>query len=443
MPQIVVTPWRHHSELVKVRAQFYPPPHAQEDERRNAVNLVGAWKLRGNLPHTVESTALLTDAMLNDEGTSSSSYSIRATYATAFCRFVTGLMDSNQTKGRKQSMYELAKQVGLPASFVELRHQATHEEIPPLLVLRQAASRSLQWLWRYYWCSIDVRSDILEGEDDVAEEGLIPIKDKFRELLRPHVKAQVEQAKLGKFSYRSNELSNKTYADICDRCLSICKKKQEDFRVLAGVLLETKFLVPSNRSLGSGMEAAFAMWDDFLKYLTGRERDFLSAVLEEMAAMLVQPSRLDIKIDAYREAVYLWLIHLLESDTWKARRRRCFSSVRSVIATCIMSPNHWTRRVSTRLVESGSQELKDEFGELVELQTIEMGEIEGGSKSNEEEKAAAYSNNYARLLEKETTDEDRVGNEDRRLKRQKTQPSLQNGWSKWDGPWLPKPIGVV
>ena len=65
--------------------------------------------------------------------------------------FVTGLLDSHQDKLRKQSMYSIAKVIGLPATFVELRHQSTHEQLPSLAKLRSAASRALAWIWGYYW----------------------------------------------------------------------------------------------------------------------------------------------------------------------------------------------------------------------------------------------------------------------------------------------------
>lgn len=51
----------------------------------------------------------------------------------------------------KQSMYSIAKTIGLPATFVELRHQCTHEQLPSLLKLRSAAQKSLIWIWDYYW----------------------------------------------------------------------------------------------------------------------------------------------------------------------------------------------------------------------------------------------------------------------------------------------------
>jgi ribosomal biogenesis protein LAS1 len=66
-------------------------------------------------------------------------------------RFVTGLLDSHQDKLRKLSMYSIAKTIGLPATFVELRHQATHEQLPSLVKLRSAANKALDWIWVYYW----------------------------------------------------------------------------------------------------------------------------------------------------------------------------------------------------------------------------------------------------------------------------------------------------
>lgn len=66
-------------------------------------------------------------------------------------RFVTGLLDGHQDKQRKQSMYSLARTIGLPATFVELRHQSTHEQLPSLAKLRSAAKKALRWIWDYYW----------------------------------------------------------------------------------------------------------------------------------------------------------------------------------------------------------------------------------------------------------------------------------------------------
>ena len=84
---------------------------------------------------------------------------------------MTGLLDSHQDKQRKLSMYGVAKQIGLPASFVELRHQATHEPLPPLTQLRTAARKALTWIWDYYWKNLpdeDGNSVETQGSGEAA-----------------------------------------------------------------------------------------------------------------------------------------------------------------------------------------------------------------------------------------------------------------------------------
>ena len=57
----------------------------KEEERRHAVARVSVWMQRGNCPHLVESTAILTAAVLNDVR-GNSTYCVRAAYAAAFGR---------------------------------------------------------------------------------------------------------------------------------------------------------------------------------------------------------------------------------------------------------------------------------------------------------------------------------------------------------------------
>ncbi|UKZ57828.1 hypothetical protein TrVGV298_011689 [Trichoderma virens] len=143
------------------------------------------WMQRGNCPHMVESTALLMAAVLSDEAAATgnagaSTYAVRAAYAAAFSRFVTGLLDGHQDKLRKQSMYSIAKNIGLPATFVELRHQATHEQLPSLAKLRSAAKKALAWIWDYYWKHL--------GEAEKA-------KDPCKELVLSYLREDDEAAR--------------------------------------------------------------------------------------------------------------------------------------------------------------------------------------------------------------------------------------------------------
>jgi ribosomal biogenesis protein LAS1 len=57
-------------------------------------------------------------------------------------------------------MYSIAKTIGLPATYVELRHQATHEELPSLSKLRTATQKALRWIWDYYWIHLTIDSPV-------------------------------------------------------------------------------------------------------------------------------------------------------------------------------------------------------------------------------------------------------------------------------------------
>lgn len=65
-------------------------------------------------------------------------------------------------------MFSIAKNIGLPATFVELRHQCTHEELPSLAKLRGACERSLDWIWKQYWSSLEGK-DKSTGLDEEPE----------------------------------------------------------------------------------------------------------------------------------------------------------------------------------------------------------------------------------------------------------------------------------
>ncbi|KAM3535075.1 hypothetical protein MY4038_001651 [Beauveria bassiana] len=188
MVQYIFTPWRDRQELLLVRDQLYADTQddADPDARRARQNLavarISMWVHRGNCPHMVESTALLFAAVLSDDmaatqSAGSSTYAVRAAYSAAFSRFVTGLLDGHQDKLRKQSMYSLAKAIGLPATFVELRHQATHEQLPSLAKLRPAAHTALDWIWHYYWKQLGQASDAPAPQDPCKEAVLCYLRE--------------------------------------------------------------------------------------------------------------------------------------------------------------------------------------------------------------------------------------------------------------------------
>lgn len=151
----------------------------------------------------------------------------------------------NKLHGAKKSMFSRALDLGLPASFVELRHEATHRELPSLTVLRDSTARSLEWLWGFYWRGVG--ADSFSGASFGGElEGLV------REVLG-QVGALVDATTDGKGVGSGDGLSRKKrrvqmdLASAAARVGGILKESRGAESVLAGVMLREGWLVPAGR----------------------------------------------------------------------------------------------------------------------------------------------------------------------------------------------------
>ncbi|OJJ51020.1 hypothetical protein ASPZODRAFT_127016 [Penicilliopsis zonata CBS 506.65] len=315
----VFTPWKDESALLAVRNEFYPPPgYNGPDHRSHACKIVALWKQKGTLPHPVEATALLTDAILHDDAERNSVFSIRATYSAAFCRFVTGLVDS-KLHGQRKTMFARAMDLGLPASFVELRHEATHRELPSLVVLRKAASRSLDWLWGYYWGELS----------SSGATGIPPIKEMIRSSLKETTK--------GKHPASLNQLAAR---------LGAACQSERGVYTLARVLIDEAILNTTEHTLDVAL-------DLLLQKLTDNKPVFLSVLVEEMVNDLVFASsdnNNNNKVDPEdsRNDLYMWLDHILSSPEWESARRVLS---RGYLDAACKNPGYWTdrlRRLNTR-----------------------------------------------------------------------------------------------
>jgi ribosomal biogenesis protein LAS1 len=102
---------------------------------------LSAWRAITTLPHALESTLALLTVIVQDTSYQGSSSHLltRQAYATALIRLVNGLVDPLQLGAYARSIASIAAQLGLPSWLVELRHAATHEDLPSLELLREAA----------------------------------------------------------------------------------------------------------------------------------------------------------------------------------------------------------------------------------------------------------------------------------------------------------------
>lgn len=80
----------------------------------------------------------------NNKQTAFPTLLLRQSYAAAVLRLVNGLVDPLQVGTYARPIASIAQQLGLPSWLVELRHAATHEDLPSIDLLREAARQVCQ-----------------------------------------------------------------------------------------------------------------------------------------------------------------------------------------------------------------------------------------------------------------------------------------------------------
>ncbi|GAA6006732.1 rRNA-processing protein LAS1 [Rhodotorula paludigena] len=210
------TPWATRAEFQLVFDRLFASD-ADPALQRDAVSRIHVWLARGNCPHAAESTASLVDLVLRDAAPSTSlasahsEHDLRLAYAMAMIRFVNSLVDPLQTAYFARSIASLAAQIDLPLHFVELRHQATHEDLPRLAVLRDAARQALDWLYTHYWLpALSSHSSTAAGSFDPSLASSLPSLPLAP--LRTHLLTTYKH--LTKSSLRDASLAGRQKADL-------------------------------------------------------------------------------------------------------------------------------------------------------------------------------------------------------------------------------------
>lgn len=374
-----------NADLLQVRTQLFSLSTEDNQARRHAVNRVMAWKLRGNLPHAVESTALLIDAILHHDSNINSSFSIRAVYSAAFSRFVTGFCDIGRHKERTLepiSMLEIARQIDMPADFVALRHEATHEELPGLKRLTHATQQALDWLWRVYWSRLDETAgeEAVAMPSDVLRSELSSVLRAFRRELRNLLRAP----------------KSSTHHDTALEVQRTCAKLEELGHgapqlstLLISTMLGERLILPADMELGSSLRGAFLLWDDLILELSRRFGDFVRDLGMAMLDELARSSGVRPDTAATKEGFADWLIHLLSIHIKDVNGQVDFAA--ELMKGCCLYPGYWTRKVAARVLERGNESFKEEWRDLLEasMEGSESDSLAGAEKRGADGEALA------------------------------------------------------
>ncbi|KAL8159381.1 hypothetical protein V2J09_000918 [Rumex salicifolius] len=150
-----LVPWLSWDEWELVRASLFSN---SPDSIAFALDRIASWRSRGCLPVTVEVTASIIKIQLKDpvfrpdlnNDVSEDEEILAMLYSMAVMRLVNGLIEKTRRR-TVVSIAQAAASINMPRMLIDIRHEASHRELPSLCLLRQASSEALNWLKSYYW----------------------------------------------------------------------------------------------------------------------------------------------------------------------------------------------------------------------------------------------------------------------------------------------------
>ncbi|PIA53809.1 hypothetical protein AQUCO_00900413v1 [Aquilegia coerulea] len=150
-----LVPWLTWDEWNFVRKNLLS---SSPDSIAAALARISAWRIRGCIPIQIEVAANIIETQQKDpffredlnKDVLVSEELLAMLYSTAIIRLVNGIVD----KGRKKediSIAGRAAQLGLPPMLIDIRHEASHRDLPSLQLVRVASVEVLDWIKSTYW----------------------------------------------------------------------------------------------------------------------------------------------------------------------------------------------------------------------------------------------------------------------------------------------------
>lgn len=346
-------PWASLSELEQLCSLIYSD-ETDLHSKQLAVNKLSAWKSITQLSHALESTLGLLTVTLQDSSASQpsssavlSGYNLRQCYSTAIIRLVNGLVDPLQSGVYARSIASIAAQLGLPAWLVEVRHAATHEELPSLGVLRDAAHESLRWLFHNYFmpelhpssAESDRRQPLRSAAHLLKKYSvLMKIVTRDTSLRQKHqpeidsvlrdVERWIAEAKTavdissGNIGWEGAEWDDSTVNSEQE------VKERLALEALCGNLMEKGALVPlakKKRVLDARsfhpLRAVTSIWTPLIQHIESLHAGFIPILVTQLASQLFNepaapaPGTPPARDSSYDSFIAAWAVYLLDTQT--------------------------------------------------------------------------------------------------------------------------------
>lgn len=256
----------------------------------------------------------------------------------------------------KQSMYQIARQMEMPAAFIELRHRVTHENKPAITELERAAKQGLSWLFTWYWTHILDDQGMIEegGASSIDGRAFEDIDGPLRQSVQTMFDAQLRLLKqTGK-----QTVHHPSMMQAIDEIVHTCSTSWERLRILSFIICIHFFSVPqsvingtragtSNLTFDHNLDAPFYIYDEFLLRLAIKLPHFILMLQDALLACITIPD--PTMASNVKDGAVIWLKHFYKDPKWQKYRRMGFLDVEMALQLCIDNPSDLTSRLVTYL----------------------------------------------------------------------------------------------
>lgn len=121
--------------------------------------------------------------------------------------------------------------------------------------------------------------------------------------------------------------------------------------------------------LGASLEGAYVIWDDLLTSIAGEQKRFLMVLVKALLeAITAHPGE-----DAEKEALCLWVGHILHSEVWNSviTLREKGVLPKDVMMWCCTHPGPWTQRLGRDMLKAEDEEFVDDWQQLFEASQLD------------------------------------------------------------------------
>jgi hypothetical protein len=278
-------------------------------------------------------------------------------------------------------MYEMAKLIHLPESFVTLRHRIVHhQKTPSLKALELSTAAALDWLRSYFWKRVH-NLDKLSLEEN-TEEPTEEVAHQIQAILKQCLKARKNEIRSGKAAEEDDSVAVHT---ATENLLMLCDAQTRSLNYAASILVGDNLIFPTQKQASPNMRGAYEIWDPLLNEMFYRTRlKFAYCIVNSLNQILIELPRVQEVHDTKRRMAVEWLCHLLEPGSSMCGGTFLTEQRDKVMENCLLYPNYWNFQLAVKLIDGAGPHFKRKWHSYLDDATTDGDGIESDFSDEED-----------------------------------------------------------